>query len=501
MIKRILIAVFFSGAVLISYSEILFAHSFSERYKSPIDISFVLLFLCLLIGLCFLVNQNSFSTNQKLAEYPKFNILKIVILRKFLTNNYILFLMKLISVLLLILIISTSFMGSQNPAANFAPTFVWVIFWTGFGLFCAFIGNIWNLLNPWKTTFEWAEIVIGRKISQRDISIWEYPQILDVWPAVSLILVLAWLENVFVGATNPLFLGFIISIYSIVTWAGMLAFGKTVWLKKFDPISVTFEVLSTFSIFEFRGRNKSDNSPTAKNQKENEAMFLRPLSTGLINLKKPSYAKMVFIIALSSTVIYSAILEVPLWLSIKAYWIGVIQDLTGISIYSPIPGYLIDFLGMLLFWRMCFAFYSGVIHLLKILLKSQVSALELKLHLIWILLPLTIFIKFAHEFAFFLVDAQMIIPLISDPFGFGWNLFGTVDFGRNLLHFDAKIAFLVLLISIITGGVYSVIISNVLIKQITDSDRPIILSKLPLFVFFLVFMTISVLLVSQPMLL
>ena len=210
MIKRILIALFFSGAALISYSEILFAHSFSDRYKSPVDISFVFLFLCLLMGLCFLVNQNSFSTNQKLAEYPKFNILKIVILRKFLTNNYIQILMKLISVLLLILIISTSFMGSQNPAANFAPTFVWVIFWTGFGLFCAFIGNIWNLLNPWKTTFEWAEIVIGRKISQRDISICEYPQILDVWPAVSLILVLAWLEKDFVGATTPLCLVIII---------------------------------------------------------------------------------------------------------------------------------------------------------------------------------------------------------------------------------------------------------------------------------------------------
>jgi len=94
MIKRILIAVFFSGAALISYSEILFAHSFSERYKSPVDISFVLLFLCLLMGLCFLVNQNSFSTNLKLAEYPKFNILKILILRKFLTNNYIQILMK-----------------------------------------------------------------------------------------------------------------------------------------------------------------------------------------------------------------------------------------------------------------------------------------------------------------------------------------------------------------------------------------------------------------------
>ena len=95
----------------------------------------------------------------------------------------------------------------------------------------------------------------------------------------------------------------------------------------------------------------------------------------------------------------------------------------------------------------------------------------------------------------------MIIPLISDPFGFGWNLFGTVDFGRNLPHFDAKIAFLVLLISIMIGGVYSVIVSNVLIKQIIDSDRTYILSKLPLFVFFLVFMMIGVLLVSQPMLL
>jgi hypothetical protein len=318
---------------------------------------------------------------------------------------------------------------------------------------------------------------------------------------VILILLLGWLENVFTGSTKPLFLGFTILIYSFVTWAGMIAFGKTIWLKNFDPICIAFELLSCFAILEFRENTKTANVPSSIEYKAKESIFLRPLCVGLTNLKKPSYAMMVFITAFSSNIIYAVILEVPLWLSIKAYWIGVIQTMTGVSIYSAIPGYLIDFLGMLLFWRMFFALYSGVIHATKFFSGTKLPALELKLRLIWIVIPLTIFVNFAHGFAFFLVDAQVIIPLISDPFGFGWDLFGTANFARDLFIFDAKGAFLTLVISIIIGGSCSAFVSNTIINQAIESKRPVALTTLPLFIFLLTFMTFGILLISQPMLL
>lgn len=220
-----------------------------------------------------------------------------------------------------------------------------------------------------------------------------------------------------------------------------------------------------------------------------------------MNLSRPSYAKMVFIIAFSSNVIFAGILETPLWLAIKSDWIGIIQTITGVSIYSFVPGYFIDFLGILLFWRVLFALYSGVIHLMRYLSGTKIDSLELKQRLIWIIIPITILFSFAHEFAFFLIDAQMIIPLISDPFGFGWDVFRTADYTRNILIIDAKGAFLILVVSTAIGGFCSALVANVITNQIFDAGTSLFLVKLPLFIFLGAFSALSVLLISQPMLL
>ena len=48
------------------------------------------------------------------------------------------------------------------------------------------------------------------------------------------------------------------------------------------------------------------------------------------------------------------------------------------------------------------------------------------------LVPIAAAYIFAHYFTLFLIQGQFIITLISDPFGRGWDLFGTVDFAPNL---------------------------------------------------------------------
>ena len=90
MIKRILIASWIASVIVISFNEILFAHSFSERYKSPVDISFVILFIFLLMGLLFLVNQSGFYAQHKLIHDAKYNILQVRMIRNFLINNILL---------------------------------------------------------------------------------------------------------------------------------------------------------------------------------------------------------------------------------------------------------------------------------------------------------------------------------------------------------------------------------------------------------------------------
>ena len=500
MIKRILLSSFITISIIILCEEVLFAHSFSVRYNPPIDLSFIVILIVSLAIFSFGIISKVSTTDSIRSDYPRYNILQLRIIRTFFNNNILLNSLKSLSIGVLMIILLTSFFGTQNPSENLSPTMVWVIWWIGMGLVSTFVGNVWGLINPWKTIYEWTELVLGKTKTQRNNGIWAYPEVLDVWPAVIFLLILAWLENVFTGSMKPLFLGFSILIYSAVTWAGMIAFGKNVWLKKCDPFSQTFELLSCFSPIEFVESLKNPRTAYFDESHDNKALFLRPLCVGLTDLKRPSYAMMFFIVVFSSNIIYPGILETPFWLAIKSYWIGVIQTLTGVSIYSSLPGYVIDSIGMLLFWRVLFAVYSGVIHFIKFFSGTKMQSLELKLRFIWIVLPLAISFNFAHGVVFFILDGQMIISLISDPFGVGWDLFRTGDYTRNLLIIDAKGAFFLLIGCISIGVLCSIFVANSITNQIIESRRSHFISKLPLLIFNMGFVILSLIIISQPML-
>jgi hypothetical protein len=53
------------------------------------------------------------------------------------------------------------------------------------------------------------------------------------------------------------------------------------------------------------------------------------------------------------------------------------------------------------------------------------------------LVPIAIAYHIAHYLSFLLVQGQRIIPLLSDPFGFGWNLLGTAGYRINIGIVDA----------------------------------------------------------------
>ena len=48
------------------------------------------------------------------------------------------------------------------------------------------------------------------------------------------------------------------------------------------------------------------------------------------------------------------------------------------------------------------------------------------------IVPIAFAYLLAHYFSLFVIQGQFIIPLASDPFGRGWDLFGTVDYAPNL---------------------------------------------------------------------
>lgn len=51
---------------------------------------------------------------------------------------------------LLVVTLWSAFAGTTVPLDNFAPTFVYVLFWLGAPLLSVLLGDVWRVLSPWR---------------------------------------------------------------------------------------------------------------------------------------------------------------------------------------------------------------------------------------------------------------------------------------------------------------------------------------------------------------
>ena len=54
-------------------------------------------------------------------------------------------------------------------------------------------------------------------------------------------------------------------------------------------------------------------------------------------------------------------------------------------------------------------------------------------------IPIALAYNIAHVITLLLIQGQLIVPLVSDPFGSGWDLFGTVGYSLNIGIINARI--------------------------------------------------------------
>ena len=58
--------------------------------------------------------------------------------------------LQLVSVVIFVFTLATALVGTTTELLNFAPTFVYVIFWLGVPLLSVLFGNVWRALSPWR---------------------------------------------------------------------------------------------------------------------------------------------------------------------------------------------------------------------------------------------------------------------------------------------------------------------------------------------------------------
>jgi polyferredoxin len=113
-------------------------------------------------------------------------------------------------------------------------------------------------------------------------------------------------------------------------------------------------------------------------------------------------------------------------------------------------------------------------------------------------IPVALFYHLAHNCMHFFMEGQHIVPLLSDPFGWGWDLFGTagVELGPLL---SLRIVWWLQMVLIVVGHIYGVVVADRIARRLYDEPKAVRRVLVPLLVTMVLYSSFSVWLVAQPM--
>jgi len=129
--------------------------------------------------------------------------------------------------------------------------------------------------------------------------------------------------------------------------------------------------------------------------------------------------------------------------------------------------------------------------------ESKISLQQLLKHFVMTLLPIAIAYHLAHYLSYLLIAGQLIIPLISDPFGLGWNIFNTNNYRIDIGIINSKSMWNITLASVIGGHILSMFLCHVRTNQIYISTNKTFI-QLPMVILMILYTGASLWILAQP---
>lgn len=381
---------------------------------------------------------------------------------------------KTAAVSLFLLVLAAGIAGHQDPNKNIAPTFVWVIWWVGFSYLAMLIGNPWPVLNPWRTLFD----LFSSKTP--GLAAHAYPARAGAWPAVVLLLGIAWIEQILPYGAIPRAMAAIAIGYSILTWAGIRRYGPDAWLSHADPVSLVFGVYARFA-------------PVTGGV--TGGLRLRSYAAGLLGREDAavSTSMTAFILAMLSTVMFDGLLG-------SAHWVEVENMIHAIDPkLSDLGWILAHTFGLIAMWVLFLGCYFCTCRAMSALCGGAIGGMEIARRFALTLVPIVIGYHFAHTFSYLLVQGQQIVALVSDPFGFGWNLFGTRDYKPEISFMTTKTAWYLAVSAIVVGHVVSVYLAHVAAERCAADRRHALHCLFPMTVLMVLYTIVSLMILAEPL--
>ncbi len=364
-----------------------------------------------------------------------------------------------VGVFALVVLLIAGLFGNTNPAVNIAPVAVYILFWVALQVVSVVIGDVWRALSPFETIAASAVWLRTRASGQRLSSVQQSHG--NQWWAVAAIFAFVWLELAYHDNANPRVLGVFLTAYTIAILTGAAVFGAG-WVRDAEGFGVLFTKLAAMA-------------PLYRD--DQGAWRVRSPLAGLAVLPtKPGAVAFVLVVLGSTT--FDGLGRSSFWLDVAANRTG--WQLTAINTV----GLVFVILCVYVLYRTAIAAMAAIVG------ESERSLSEL---FVASLIPIAAAYTIAHYFSYVLLEGQLMFAHISDPFGQGWDIFGTATRRVNYTWISPDVIAWIQTAAIAIGHVLGVLVAHDIAVQ-RWSRRLAIRSQYPMLAVMIIYTVVGLML-------
>lgn len=389
--RRLLLGLLGAVALLVAGARPALAHGVGERSDLPLPLGFFTWGATVALVVSF-VALRALWPRPRLDTAADGAVLPAWVQR---LRSVVAVVLRVVGLVVFLVVLTAAWLGLETPAANIAPVALYVVFWVGIPIVVAVLGDIWQDLNPYDTVMAGLDRL--RRLGSDD----EVPGPaaatvepgFGYWTAAAGVFSFVWLELAYHEPASPRVVGLWLTLYSTAVLAGALIWGRR-WLRYGEGFAALFGLIAHLGPLyrddSGRLRVRAPLSGVAQ-------VRLRPGLTALI------------LVTLGSTG-YDG-------LSGTRWWADVIGDRLGWE------ATVVATIGLVSVIVLVAAVWCGACALVGRI--GDRDGREMAVVFAPSLIPIVLAYAIAHYFSLLVFEGQDFIALASDPYGQGWDLFGT----------------------------------------------------------------------------
>ncbi len=334
----------------------------------------------------------------------------------------------------LTLVVLNGLLDGEESPHSIGVVLVWIFFWLVVPFASVAVGGLWRWMSPYRRIVHFTSGGVA-----------ERPQLLErigVWPAVVAFVGFVWLELVFPDNTIPRTLAIAAVVYGLYLVALSRRLGPETALRTGAAFEMYTALISRIAPVEL--------VPSKQGPAQLER---RGWLVGLPHLPThPGTAP--FIIAMIGTVTYDGMAG-------AGWWADVTGDIRREMWFETIA--------LLATCLVIGAAYYGASGLAARLAGAGQATGEIAASFAHTLVPIAFAYAFAHYFSLVVFEGQQLLHVASDPFGRGWDLFGTADWQVVFTPSQLWIWY-VQVIVIVLGHIAGVVLAHDRALAVFDSE-------------------------------